>query len=780
MSTNSLIQTIDEEIEKTERIINENLENSSKSITIKEDLEEYLMLETRLMNYIMTLNIGGNGQSSLKQNPNQNQIRAYNNYDKKKAKKIIRKKLNEKFIEKDKKRSEYLYILNSLFYNQVIKEFNPDELIMSQGLNCNEDVKRSFIFYDKICKFELDKIDKLLLQKFNDEIQKNNKDSKIKINKFPEFILYDIHELIKQKIFSQWSINYKILLKDLILSDKEETDFTFIYKIYKDFFNDIITLFDSKYLFKSNDENMKLKTILFNAIYLSNSKVNNFSSNQKIFFNNVTRYLLLFGFDKTKCRFSQIITNCMKSSNNTGKDKTFKDLIKNISLDKTGKMFMFIIWCLSMVFNNILIFDENDNKISFAPFLKCSARTKIFYFNFLNNLDNYIFYHNLSFNNLAISYNAQIENYVFAELTKSYTKVLYDEQNRYKINLTAKQIFKLIEKLSKSKIKNTKQTQSLLDDWIDENDDEEDELFEESFECSVYDEIESSQLYSLYIQFMKEYVILEKKIKNIGDNLIDTFLCGKAQYDSNEISIQNKLRFNFNDELLIPVDKVNTATQIMICISGGEDDINAKSDMFNYIVNERNLESIDYYIYNWNLYGQNNIKENIATLYGILLAYIISSKQIFKFQTISFLTVGAGSIVLNSCLTELSNKINSIIDVTDLIQDIIIIDSNISFRLEQIENILNLKLVGGKFINVYKKNEFRVELPKNINLRMSYSIVGISPTKNKMGELEYFINCLPEIMNFDLVNDFKISNELYIFELNNILKKIKEKIYANY
>ena len=167
MSTNSLIQTIDEEIEKTERIINENLENSSKSITIKEDLEEYLMLETRLMNYIMTLNIGGNGQSSLKQNPNQNQIRAYNNYDKKKAKKIIRKKLNEKFIEKDKKRSEYLYILNSLFYNQVIKEFNPDELIMSQGLNCNEDVKRSFIFYDKICKFELDKIDKLLLQKFN-------------------------------------------------------------------------------------------------------------------------------------------------------------------------------------------------------------------------------------------------------------------------------------------------------------------------------------------------------------------------------------------------------------------------------------------------------------------------------------------------------------------------------------------------------------------------------------------------------------------------------------
>ena len=219
MSTNSLVQTIDEEIEKTERIISENIETSNQSITFKEELEEYLMLETRLMNYIMTLSIGGNGQSTL----NQNQIRSYNNYDQKKAKKTIRKKLNEKFIEKDKKRAEYLYILNSIFYNQVIKEFNPDEVIMSESQNCNEDVKRSFIFYDKICKFELDKIDKLLLQIFNDEIQKNNKDSKIKINKFPDFILYDFHELIKQKIFSQWSINYKILLKDLILSDKAKT-----------------------------------------------------------------------------------------------------------------------------------------------------------------------------------------------------------------------------------------------------------------------------------------------------------------------------------------------------------------------------------------------------------------------------------------------------------------------------------------------------------------------------------------------------------------------------
>ena len=778
MFVNTLIPIIDQELEKTEKIIKERIQKSKKLIKINTELEEYLMLETKLSNYIMTLGFAVNGQSNL----NQNQIRTYNNYDKKKALKILRKKLNDKFIEYDTTRKEYIYILNSVFYTDVMKQFDPEDSIILVGKNCKEEERRNFIFYEKVCKEELNKIDNLLLQKYNLEMKKLNEN--IKINKLPNFFIYDFHELLKQKIFVQWSINYRILLKDLILSDKDDTDFKYIYQIYRNFFNDSITLFDSSYLFKKNpSENIKLKTILFNAIYLSNSKVINSSSNQKTFFNNVTKYLLLFGFDKTKCRFSQIITNCMKSSNNNGKDKTFKDLINIISIDKSGKIFMFIIWCLSMIFNNIIIFDENDNKISFSPFLKCSARSKIFFYNFLNNLDNYILYYNLSFNNSAIYYNAQIENYVFAELTKSYTKVLYDEQNRYKINLTAKKIFKYIERLSKSQLKNTKMGKSLLNDWLDEDDEEEDELMQGNFDCSALDEIESSQLYSLYSQFMKEYIILESKNKDSinSESIFNSLLCKqKKQVDEEEINIKSLLIFNFNDDLLIPIDALNTATQIMICISGGEVDNNGKSDIFNYILNQRNLESIDYYIYKWNKNNQNDTIEYTANIYGKLLAYIISSREIFKFQTISFLVVGMGSIVLKSCLNELSNKINSIIDATDLIQDIILIDSKVSFNLDQIENIINLKLVAGKFVNIYKKADFKVVLPKDINARMSCSIVGISAGKNKMKGNDYFENCLPEIYNFDLVNDFKITNEYYMVEINNILNKIKEKIYSNY
>ena len=775
MDSNTLISIIEEEIEKTEKRIKERIK-SKKQVKIKIELEEYLMLETKLINYIMSLGFGENGKVKL----NQNQRRAYNNYDKKNSLKILRKNLNEKFIMFDDLRREYLYTIDSIFYTQVVNQIDPEDTIISLGSNSNDEEKKSFIFYYKLCKEELNKVDNIIIEKFNNELRKINED--IKIKKLPDFLLYDLHEIIKQKIFIQWSINYNILLKDLILSDNKDTDFKYIYQIYRDFFNNKIILFDSSYLLINKDEQMKLKTLLFNAIYLSNSKVVNSSSNQKTFFNNVTKYLLLFGFDKTKCRFSQIVANCMKSSNSEGKDKTFKDIINIISVDKTGKIFMFLIWCLSMIFNNIIIFDEDEHKFSFAPFLKCSARAKIFFYNFLNNLDNYIIYYNLYYNNPAIYYNAQIENYVFAELTKSYTKVLYNDHNQYKINLTTKKIFKCIEKLSKSSIKNTNQTQSLLNEWKDE-DDFEDELLEQNFDFSTLDEIESSQLYSLYIQFMKEYIILEPKNKNNNDDsLTNMFLCNKEnKNDNDELNIKNVIQFQFNDELLIPVDILNTATQIMICISGGDIDNKVQSDIFNYIYNDRNLESIDYYIYKWNKNNSINSIENIAIIYGKLLAYIISSREIFKFQTISFLVVGEGSIVLKSCLNELSTKINNIIDVTDLIQDIIIIDSKTSFNFEQMDNFLNLKLIAGKFINVYKNKEFIVELPKNLNLRISCSIVGLNPSTNKNEDNnDYFINCLPDIFNYDLVNDFKINNDNYIFEINNILKKIKEKIYINY
>ena len=81
---------------------------------------------------------------------------------------------------------------------------------------------------------------------------------------------------------------------------------------------------------------------------------------------------------------------------------------------------------IRMALNNIAVYNKEENKIVFSPLLKCSAKEKIFLKNFLINLDKYLNEIGIYYKNTSIYYNSKVENYVFAFLTKSYTKVLYD------------------------------------------------------------------------------------------------------------------------------------------------------------------------------------------------------------------------------------------------------------------------------------------------------------------------------------------------------------------
>ena len=87
--------------------------------------------------------------------------------------------------------------------------------------------------------------------------------------------------------------------------------------------------------------------------------------------------------------------------------------------------------------------------------------------------------------------------------------------------------------------------------------------------------------------------------------------------------------------------------------------------MFSNIINYKNHQSIDYYIYECK-------KENdfSAKIYGRLLAFIIAGREIFKFQTITLLGVGYGCKLIKKCLKQLS-QINESLDVSDIIQHII-------------------------------------------------------------------------------------------------------------
>jgi hypothetical protein len=170
--------------------------------------------------------------------------------------------------------------------------------------------------------------------------------------------------------------------------------------------------------------------------------------------------------------------------------------------------------------------------------------------------------------------------------------------------------------------------------------------------------------------------------------------------------------------------------------------------MFSNIINYKNHQSIDYYIYEWK-------KENdfSAKIYGRLLAFIIAGREIFKFQTITLLGVGYGCKLIKKCLKQLS-QINESLDVSDIIQHIIFINgkSQINFNKEKYFNML--KLVSGNLINFCQnKNEY-INIPHNFSDRTKVF--------------------LPKILNYDLLTDFHIINtDLYMLKINKIFKKLK-------
>ena len=156
---------------------------------------------------------------------------------------------------------------------------------------------------------------------------------------------------------------------------------------------------------------------------------------------------------------------------------------------------------MSMTLNNIAIYSQKDKKVVFSPLLKCSAKEKIFLHNFLKTFEYYLNKSNIYFKNNSLYYNSQVENYVFAFLTKSYTKVLYDEQNRNKIDITTNKTLLLMEKLNKG----------MKDDDI-ETDSENDNI-NNNFDFYTLDDIERENLYSIYNVFKINYIKIKDKKK---------------------------------------------------------------------------------------------------------------------------------------------------------------------------------------------------------------------------------------------------------------------------
>lgn len=772
MIYSSLISYIESQIKQTELSLQDSFTANKNLNKENEEIKSYTKLEKSIINYIDT-------NTSL-------------NYDmlhKAKAKKILYKKLFDEYISNDITRQINIYILDSLFYKHIIPTFDCSNtlLALSNGLKKYE--KKSFEFYENICKVEKNKIDMMLIIAYNKEVNISGQN----LEELPTFLLKDYHKLIEDIIYTQWSINFNIHIKELILTDQKDKDFLFIYERFRDFYDDRIILFDDKFLFQKDEiieENFKL--LFYKAIYYSNLDIMQYTSNQKIFYSNSVKYLNILGFHKLKDRFNEFIQETMDKNSGEEKDEILSQLASFIIADKSGKVFMFVIYCYSMMLNNMVAFDKDESKIVFSPLLKCSAREKVFLENLLINLDKHINKLTNNYHNTAIYYNAQVENYVFAELTKSYTKVLYDEQNKLKLTFSVENILCFLNNLNKN-VKNSNFTEpkkksskkSLLKnlnifkkkDKEPEEEDEDLKFLDEfddvhsEFNFSTRDDLECSELHFLWKKFLRENLFItnnscnNQKIENIIETSDKIFGKKGSQLLRNTITnlsntflklTSNKSTKNYNidrdDALLMPIDKLITAPQIIICISDGDanNDINS---IFYYLINDKDLECVDYYIYKWK-HDTNSF--NLCEIYGKLLAYIISSREIFKFQSISLLSVGKGCKVIYNCLKEMS-VIGALIDETDLIQDLFIIDPSIKIDLKSNENIQYLKNVAGSVFNVYRDDVYRINV-EDVNKE----------------DANYY---LPMIFNIDLVKEMKVTNKYYVPLLNRLINNIKGKKY---
>ena len=721
INLNNYIKYFEEQIQNSEtEIIKSKKQNENNLLN---EVLIYLNLENSLLEYIKK-------DDKL------------NEYNRKKITKLMLNLLSQNFEDNNISRSILILKIENIFYINLMPFYDCTETIIQLASNeeYNEETKKQYIFYEHFCKLEIERINKILLDEINKEFLVNS----IKFNVIPLFLLVDVHKLLKQKIFQIWSLNYNIQIKSIKLENTNDLDFIFLYERFQDFYDDRITLFDLKYL--NNDSEIPL--LLFKALYYSNLDYLKYEGNLKIFVNNTKRYLNLMGIDNNINNHGNLINECIDNSKIEFINEIFNQLINKIKYAPQGNIFLFIIFCMSMTLNNIAVYSSNDKKVVFTPLLKCSAKEKVFLNNFLKTLDNYINNSGIFYRNSSLYYNAQVENYVFAFLTKSYTKVLYDEQNRRKINISTSKTLLLMEKLNKG----------IKDDDI-ETDSEDD--INNNFDFNTLDDIERENLYSLYKIFKSNYIKTPNKKKKHNKNPAQKIIKGlkvgfknikkiinEKVNDNNIKDVKIDISFYKKSALLNPIDPINTATHICICISSNTNQENIEKNMFSNIINYKNHQSIDYYIYEWK-------KENdfSAKIYGRLLAFIIAGREIFKFQTITLLGVGYGCKLIKKCLKQLS-QINESLDVSDIIQHIIFINgkSQINFNKEKYFNML--KLVSGNLINFCQnKNEY-INIPHNFSDRTKVF--------------------LPKILNYDLLTDFHIINtDLYMLKINKIFKKLK-------
>ena len=657
-------------------------------------------------------------------------------------------------IEKNIKNIFYSFILNPNFISMVEKlfadeseaTFDLDKYSIIRGVHKS--------FYDKIIK----------------NIQNENS-----IDLVPNFIIhyekqllnYKINEIIKQ----QFSFSH---------TEKKQgsPEFKYLKKFWESFNKNPGILFDT------NIFGEQLRVKIFHLVILSNYKyIKSDEIKYKIFYDKIINYIIFFKLED-KCKILlEDFENFMKMNieevekklekiNNEVKKEIFPDLVSgfkdktlekenNINKNKINlsegnsneeinKKYLQLIVFLSVIFNKLIIIKNKKNNNDDSKESKINNNNK-------ENIINTNSKGNSPYKNSKLYEFKLISKLKFSSITRQFLLnilSLFSDRKVFLYNyLLETCIYRdIIHKRNKHLYNQAREKEKILINY--------DSI--KTFLRNYINDKNTHHNTEKFSTFLTENRnIFEQQAFNMGfwGNL---FKKEKPEIITNK-SGQVEDFYYIKELSFVPILKNETiSTQITIVIDGSIDPnillestekiLSHKEKFYSFFVNNEYTNS-DFYGYDWQSVNYKNIKrsKHVSKFYGKYLAYIIASREIFKFQTINLIGFSMGCNVIKYCLLEL-NKLNC----NEIINNIIFLGGCINLKMEKYPDIF--KNVAGKVVNVYSRGDKEL---------MEYNINAIGFHEIKVSK-EFEDKC--NIINTELSKK-GIKQENYFYEIPKILFK---------
>ena len=497
-------------------------------------------------------------------------------------------------------------------------------------------------------------------------------------NIIPYFIYRYMYKLIKQKLLYAVRAERAYRIKDLQL--KHETQFRVLFNYFHDFYEGYHDIFDV-YYFKNKRAYHKTMVVLFKCVYYANELfIKSHVVNEQMFINKANAYMNLMHVDNNVMKHEELLRECLVKENCAR--KCFEELFGYVKVDKD--VMMFIMFSLGMMLNGIAICND-EGKSAFTPRLMCSAQEQIFMKNFIKSItyyDTVINGDGCYLNVCGVDFTAVLQvlnTKVFESIIKSYANVLYDQAtNKIKRDITLTHCTQLLD--------------TLLIDGIDDETD----VYREH----TLDEFQRETLYTMYTQFKPHLTTLTPKPTATTTALT----------------------------LFKPVNVLDTSTHVCIVVPGVSLETPAELKLrkcytcLNSILVNKHYSYVDYYVYTWqNVYNMFKAEEGgdvvkkkekayyneLAKVYGKLLAYIVASREVFQFHTVSLIGVHIGCKVVKECLKTLA-VINGELPQVNVIEDVAFVEGCMKVDMDKTEVKAAFELVNGNIWNAYNKMAFGI------------------------------------------------------------------------